>query len=228
MNLDAELIERIVAGVLQRLSQPGEAPPRSAAPSGSTAREPVHFCENVVTGESLVQRVDGHNSITIGPKTVLTPSALDFLRARGISWSRVPVKGRTPEEPRRWLAVIVRATPAVSAVLQEARGAVRAELAGEVREAVRLAVAAVCRADAAGAILFTAEAFRAACLANRNGSIRAVAAATAACAETAVCEIGANVLAVDPTDRSYIELRNMVRALIARIPQRPQHWIEPI
>jgi hypothetical protein len=226
MNGDGELIDKIVAGVLERLGTPSIAAREEPGPKPSTsASTSVHFSENVVTAETLLQRVNGHGSITVGPKTVLTPAAQDFLREHAVSWTRT-LAGSTGANSVRWLAVVMRTTPTVSAALKDLGDACRAELVGDIAEAIRLAVGAVCRADAVGAIVYCIEPHRAACLANRNARIRAAAVDTAAGVERIVQEIGVNVLAVDPTERSYIELRNIVRAFTCGVPQPPQPWLE--
>ena len=124
--MNDRLVDQIVSAVLARL---GGSPPARAAADGPSAPSaavagtngPLVLDEAVVTAETLEQRLNGHARLTIGRRTVLTPSARDVLRAKGIEWSRGtgsnPAGSRT--DAGTWLAIISRTTPAIEQLIAE-------------------------------------------------------------------------------------------------------------
>lgn len=232
--MDDRLVDQIVSAVLARLGE--STPARAAAdrpPAPPTAavraNGPLVLDDAVVTAETLEQRLNGHAQLTIGRRTILTPSARDVLRARGIDWSR-----RTGSKPAdsgtgagTWLAIISRTTPAVEQLIAESAAVWRSELSGTAEEAAGRAIAAACRGEAAGVVVFSDRPEAAACRANRNPGIRAAAVLDAAGVAAAVRNMGANVLCFDPEGRSYFDLRNILRAFTATGPPRvPGGWSE--
>ena len=230
--MDDRLVDQIVSEVLARLG--GRPTVRAAAdrpsvPPAAAERPncPLVLDEAVVTAETLEQRLNGHTQLAVGRRTVLTPSARDVLRAKGIEWSRHA--GSKPAGPGTgaWLAIISRATPAVEQLIAESAGPWRSELTGTVEEAAARAVNAACRGEAAGIVVFSDRSEAVACRANRNPGVRAGAVLDAGGVAAAVRSIGANVLCVAPEGRSYFELRNILRAFTAMGPPRaPAGWSE--
>ncbi|HUG89882.1 MAG TPA: hypothetical protein VML55_03550 [Planctomycetaceae bacterium] len=244
--MDDRLVEQIVRQVMARLgrSMPdgaaaGAAPGTGAGGTGDDGsgdgprtRHALVLDEPVVTAETLAQRVNGDRHIAVGRRTVLTPSALDYLRAAGIEWTRDSAGGANPgpAAAATWSAIVSRNTPAVERVLGDARSASRPwrrELAGDVREAAQRAVGCICRGEASGCVVFTQSPEAVACLANRNAAVRAAVAADTAGAAAAVGSMGANALCVSPDGKSYFELRTMLRAFTAAGPPGPPaDWSE--
>ena len=87
------MIDRIVAGVLEQLRSAAAAPPQptgsaNSAPSHSSPGKAVEIRDGVITGTLLEERGVISGPVVFGPKSVLTPSALDFLATRKIDWRR--------------------------------------------------------------------------------------------------------------------------------------------
>ena len=239
MNVDAEVIERIVARVMEQL-QSRPTPVRSAGvgvqAEQTTERKQettngVLLSENVITAEVLERQLNGSREIAIGPKSVLTPSARDFLRSRNIKWTRQTTHRANAAAACQWKAIVVRSMPGVAAVLDDVVGSGDAgwqhELVGCSSEAVSTAVSALCRADAAGVVVFAADVQSIACRANRNHHVRAGVVADVQAVETVRRSMGANLIGIDPNGKSYFELRNMLRAVTAGGPPRaPAQWVE--
>ena len=238
--MDDRLVDQIVSEVLARLG--GSTPARAAAggssaPPAAAVRPsgPLVLDEPVVTAETLEQRLNGHAQVTVGRRTVLTPSARDVLRARGIEWSRGDgnASAASGAATGAWIAIVSRMTPVVERLVAEmgagsgTAAAWRSELTGTAEEAATRAVNAVCRGEAGGAVVFSDRPEMTACLANRNASVRAAVVVDASGVAAAVRNIGANVLCVAPDGRSYFELRNILRAFTAAGPLRaPAGWSE--
>src|SRR5262249_18470756 len=103
--------------------------------------------------------------------------------------------------------------PALDALRQE--GLVRDQkLSGTPAEAAALATGALCRGEADLAILLTDQPELAACLANRNGQVRAASAADVPSVERVRKSMQANLLSVDVTGRSVSELKSMLKAFV--------------
>ncbi len=239
MTQPVPLIDRIVAGVMEQLKLPS-----SSSLTGSTFKTcdgqsvsqnrpnaPIEILDDVVTAASLEDRAIGSGPIVFGAKSVLTPSARDFLAARKIDWTRVKAGDGRPTVGCRWLVVLAQSTPFVSAALEaiarEPSVEWSREIAGCHREAAICAVGALCRGEFDGAIVFTKSPEAVACRANRNPRVRAAAVATVLRVPTLREELGVNLFAVDPAARTAFELRNLLRTIgSAGRPAVPSDWSE--
>jgi hypothetical protein len=234
MTQPAEFIDRIVAGVLEQLQVPAAA--RSSTPEitapPQTARSVVEISDDVVTGPLLEERGICAGPIVFAAKSVLTPSAREFLARRKIDWtfSKNGQPGSSNSGAAKWLAIVVRATPAVSAALEtlasESSTHWSREIVGCHREAAGLAVGALCRGECDGVVVITGKPEAVACRANRNPKVRAAPITTVLRMKTLQEELGANLFAVDPSDRSAFELRNILRKIGAGRPSALNDWNE--
>ena len=75
-----------------------------------------------------------------------------------------------------------------------------------------LAISAICRGEAGGVVILARQHFRAACRANRHDKVRAVPVTSPADVQTAREQLRLNCIAIDPTNRSYFELKNTLTA----------------
>lgn len=224
-NSNDELIDAIVAGVLDRLRGPS-APSSSTTDATQTAlatvkelpseSELVVLSERVITEAVLEEKLNGASVVQFAPKTVLTPTARDFLRVNKITWSysRSGGKAQRHNEAPQWAVIIVHAAHIVDRVVTDLMPGTRRELLGCPDDAANLAIAEIARGGFAKAIIFAEQTHRAACLANRHESVKAVAVRDAADALSIRKQLRANVWCVDPTNRGYFEVRNLVKAII--------------
>jgi hypothetical protein len=233
---EPDVIDRIVAGVLEQLRLPAAAAPRpvelsAAAPTVSKA-SPVDIRDGVVTGTLLEERGVISGPIVFGRKSVLTPSALEFLATRKLDWRRADsVSGDSGNVSVKWLAIVTRSTPAVGAALdaiaKDAAAPWSRELSGCHREAATRAVGAICRGECDAVVIITRKPEASVCRANRNPNVRAAVVVTAARVKAIKAALGANLFAVDPTDRSAFELRNLLREIgSGGRPSPPSDWKE--
>jgi ribose 5-phosphate isomerase RpiB len=187
----------------------------------------------VITAELLEQRADGAKRIVIGAKSILTPSARDFLNSRGLDCKRQEADGTSTSARTAaridWKAIVVQSTPAVVAALDDAGRSTtdhwERELAGTVAEAVAFGVSVVSRAEAVGVVIFSNQAEAAACRANRNRQVRAAVVGDAQSVRRVKSQLGANLFCIAPAGKSYFELRNLLRE-IGGPPQVPSDWDE--
>jgi hypothetical protein len=237
MTQPEDMIDRIVAGVLDQLRLPADAAPRPAGPVSSAETPPpaprpmLELRDGVITAALLEERGISFGPIVIGAKSVLTPSAIEFLAKRKVDWRRVPANDGAPGLRGKWLVIVTRSTPAVSAALdsiaQDAGTEWNRELAGCHREAATRAVGALCRGECDAVVVFTGKPEAAVCRANRNPNVRAAAVTTVTQVKTLRQHLGANLFAVDPAERTAFELRSLLRELgSAGKPAAPSDWNE--
>lgn len=222
MSVDSSLVDRIVRGVLHGLqdSPNPPAPVPKARPAGeSGSSSAIRLSQAIITADVLESAVPkGSRQITIGPKAILTPAALDVVRSRHLWIQRESTtKGTTPATARQ-LAIVVRSTPALDRLLLAEPGAWRRELLGCPDDAATLATSAICRGEADVVAIFAQQHYRTACRANRNDRVRAVALKAVDELAIAVTQLRVNAICIDPTGRPEFELRRWLDA-IAKLGQ---------
>ncbi|HET6326052.1 MAG TPA: hypothetical protein VFG04_15350 [Planctomycetaceae bacterium] len=230
MTNAADMIDRIVAGVLEQL----QAPAVAAAPasrSTAAANGSLVMDDSVITAALLETRGVVAGPVVFAPKAILTPSAIDFLSSRKIKWTRANKAPAAQTTIATWSVFVSRSTPA----LESALGAVarqpgvqwQRELVGCHREAARRAVGALCRGESDGVITFTSKPEALACHANRSAQVRAAAVQTGDGIKRIKRTLGANLFAVDPGEQSVFALQNLLREMVAGgKPAVPADWSE--
>lgn len=223
MNFDKAQVDTIVRNVLEQLQGTSKAQ-SSAGVSASTV-----FQESVLTEELLTQKLNGAKQIEIGAKSVLTPSARDFLRKRNIEYVRKTDTISTTGA--NWRAIVVQTTGALASALNDMEQTSThnwdRELVGTNCEAIEYAVSALCRAEVNGAVILTAKPESVACRANRNQKIRAATIECVLQTKQLKADLNPNLLCINPENKSYIELRNLLRASASGdAPRVPTDWNE--
>lgn len=217
MSFDPELIDRIVRDVLARL--------RGGDVGVSRPRELV-LDEPVLTEDSLADRVNGHAEIIIGRRTVLTPTARDFLRSRSITFTRLGESpdGGAPASTGDRLAIVASESEAVHSAVTAVGWSHDETDCWKV--ATERAVDAV-TSGASGVVVFSEQDAAVGCIANRNPAIRAAIVDDAHGVRAAREMIGPNVLVVDPTGKTFVTLREILREFAAGSTSAPIGWEEP-
>lgn len=230
MNLDSSTIDRIVAGVLNQLAGGGDGAPSgvtAAAPSRGGRAESVSITENVVTAEVLLAHVAGQSRIAVRDRAIVTPAAWDTARERGIEIVRAsataaeqgnakPVTAKKQGHPAGVdlpQLLVVHSTDAVERVWEDIRDRWRRELLGCPDDAAALAISAICRGETSTVVMLATQTHRAACLANRNEQVKAVAIRDAGDVRTIRKQLRANVWCLDPAGKSWFELRTLLRTI---------------
>ena len=228
MNLDSRTIDDIVTGVLQQLgaartvvTAPTPAPANAAA---AGANGSVVLQDAVITEDVLQTRAGNAGRVQIAKTAVITPSGRDWLRRRSVTVERVSASAG--KKQIGWRLVVVDGTSAVDKLNEEAeRSGWETRRIGDIEEAVVWSVSALSDGSVGGVVVLTNQAARAACRANRNAKVRAAVADSASAVKTIQAELGANLLAVAPGDRSYFELRNLLKMIAAGGPPAvPTDW----
>jgi len=200
-HLDAAAIQALVAEVIRRITSgpaaAAAAPPAGVAgPPGAPAAHAI--AERVVTLASIERIPAGVRQVSAVATAVITPSAADRARERGIAILRVgqPAAAASSRpfviaqaacrgDASARAAAIARAIPGTQLLPASGLADGIAALAGHASR------------DAARGILLTGRPAVAVVLANRAASLRAVTARDAATLAAAAAETAANLLVVD-------------------------------
>jgi hypothetical protein len=233
MNLDSSTIDRIVAGVLHQLAGSGNGAPMrqvgetAETPSRGGRAESVSITENVVTAEVLLAHVKADARIAVRDRAIITPAAWDAARERGVEIVRASttvaerggvkaVTARTQGSPAGVglpQLFVVQSTDAVERLWDDIQSDWRRELLGCPDDAAAQAISAICRGETSTVVILATQAHRAACLANRNEKVKAVAIRDAGDVRTIRKQLRANLWCLDPTQKSWFELRTLLRAI---------------
>jgi ribose 5-phosphate isomerase RpiB len=239
-------IEEIVREVLARLNAEGAKQNKPDAKhdggKGPSGDGRLTLAERLITVATLTGRLAGVKQCVAPPQAVVTPAAKDLLRERGVKLTfRGADAGERParnaDGARRLMLAVADAKfdPAQLAASLGREG-IKIEttaatgLLGAI-EAVSAVVSAAMiektpHEKAKMAIVFTRETPAAVCLANRVVGVRAAAAASTRDAKDAVRSVGANVLMIDPAERSFWELMQIAKAFAAGPRPCPLPWKE--
>ncbi len=230
MSQPEDLINQIVRAVLKEIrSRSTAAPTLPAGSAGASGRDDVTLIdEPVITEDVLADITTNGKPIQIGPQAVLTPTARDFLKSHNVNWIRAAAGGAT-STTRCWKAFIVQETEAAKQAIAELQRSTsvtwQQELADCTDQAAQAAIDAICRAECEGVVILAKAAQRVACLANRNERVRASVVTDVRSVGTIRKCLGANVYVVCPRGRSFVELRNILRAVGSiGTPQPPANW----
>lgn len=198
--LDAETVRGLVAEVLKRLEAVGPRPPAPSAPpeKAATAATGPLLAGRVISLAMLEKLPAGTRSIAVEASAVITPSAREYSRDKGIAIERVGAAARPAS-----VSFLVARADCVGDVSTRAAALARAVPGGFQVPTTGLAdviatLAMHASRDGARGVLLTGKPAMATVLANRSASLRAVTARDAAMLAAAAAEVAANLLIVDP------------------------------
>jgi hypothetical protein len=182
--------------------------------SGASIRDRVITAD--VLENALGESANGMRRINIAAAAVLTPSARDWLRSREIEFSRGTAAAARDMQSKPWLAVVLQSTAALGQALDDV-DLQAAPWKKEITDCPEGAVVSVTRGIASkelsGAAVFTATPAAIACGINRHREARAVVVESAGCVQRAAREMAANAFCINAEGKTYLELRNMLRAI---------------
>lgn len=241
MATDSALIDRIVSNVLAQLQPPGTpravttepkpAEPVPVAPTSVPKPTAIELLDPVITAKLLQDRAANAAALRFGPKSLITPSARDWLNNRKVNWSRETAAtgtssgNATPAKRRLLISTVTPTLRTIQGTLSRDFPAWNCDLIGKATEAVEMIIRLITTAEAELIVVSSDRADLVACYANRSPKVRATVASSADTLTTSAKSLGANVVVFDPTGKSYIELRNILRSCTALSrPQPPLGW----
>lgn len=216
---NADAIRAIVEEVVRRIQADAA---RHAAPASAgvaaTAAVPTAIHDKVITLDLVERLPDGTSRLTVSKAAVITPSARDRARERGIAIERAAEGAAAAPVARPLVVAHADAGPDAAGrtaeIVRVIPHASRLPATGLVDVVASLATHA--SRDGARGILLTARPAAAVILANRSASLRAVAGRDAAGLLAAAAECGANLLVVNPKDLSATSLGRLAAEFVGR------------
>ncbi len=205
----------------------------TVTPVKAVSASPVNLNTPVVTAAVLDKAAIPPGSLLlVGPKSVLTPSAHDWLRHRKISWKRSngtasPSAGSG--DLARWQLLVSTVTPTVRSLLDQvtrSHADWKRQLLGGPDEIVEVSVRLLATAEAQRVFVIAGAAEAMACRANRNTRVRAAVIATADQLKIVETELAPNLIVVNPAAKSLMELRHLVRACSLLPAPKPPEWAQ--
>lgn len=225
MPAEVALIDEIVSRVLKELrtkeaaapSVPAAVPALTQNPVQKPANSEVAITAAVVTGELLEKSIGGVKRVRVASKAILTPSARDVIRQRGLEIVRESAaSAKAPVAA--WRVLISSAGPQVESALDDLRSSGAGfdrQLTGTVEEAVSAATSTLTRGEKKGIVVLTGSPELAACHANRCERIQAVALRDVAALSDIRRQFQPNLIAIDPGNRNSFELRQILKGVVA-------------
>ncbi|HSG69731.1 MAG TPA: RpiB/LacA/LacB family sugar-phosphate isomerase [Planctomycetaceae bacterium] len=223
MNIDSRTIDDIVAGVLKQLGT-------ATVVRAEKADEQAPFLDATVVSEDVLrEHAAGTEQLLLREDAIITPSGRDWLRRNHISWERRPSHKTTSHNASDWRLILIGKPDLAEKVVEAGRSLEwLTERVNDTDAATKLAISLVTQGEVVGAIVVSDQPERIACRANRNPEIRAAAAHSVEDVKRIRQQLGANLIAIASSERSYFELRNVFRAISAGgPPAEPADWSLP-
>ncbi|TWT57987.1 hypothetical protein KOR42_13550 [Thalassoglobus neptunius] len=203
---------------------PAANPQKSVAPKANPSLNEVQISDSVITAETL-QRIPEGTPVIVKPRAIITPAAVDIVRQAKLQIERrleSPTAASTQTNSKKETssensistlgAAIVRHSLALDSALEELKLKSR-ELVSCPDDAAKHAISEISRNGVDTMLVFAEQQHRAACLANRNKRVKAVVVRDASDVQQIRKQLRANVWCLDPTDRSYYELKNVLKMI---------------
>jgi hypothetical protein len=189
-------------------------------PIAKSTGDALHWPGQVVTALELGRLLNGHRRLVVPAGAVLTPSALDELRRRGVAIERLqPVQpasthtcwGVAQEKPDAAVATALQVLHKHGSALQNLPGPQNETPGRWARRLAELVVLGSC----AGAVVFCAEPALICCVANKLAGLRAACVGATNTLGRLLQALAPNLVAVEMPGRSLFEVRQILAAVSA-------------
>jgi hypothetical protein len=188
----------------------------------------LYWPGKLFSAEDLRRHWDNQRELVVSPRTLVTPLAIDELRAKGVQIRRQQAAKADGQAVagavERWAYAEEQPNPVVAAAVSALKRDgiswsalnLGSNFAASWLRSVRES------ADKnAGWLLFSLDAALMCCLANKVAGLRAAVVVNALQASRALASFGANVLVVEMPGRTFFEIRQILRTAAATTPACP-------
>lgn len=184
----------------------------------SAASNVVHWTGRVFAAEDVRFRLNGCRELIVAKRTIVTPLAVEELRAKGIQIRRQEhtitsasktLWGFTQEQPNAFVQSAVGALAKEGLILRELPAGNLESTDRWIKEVAQC----VAKDECQGAVVFCEDAGLACCVANKVAGLRAAAIMSAAHAGRALLKLAANLIAVELAGRTFFEIRQILRTV---------------
>lgn len=215
-------IARLVTEVLRRIhAETDSSQTQSARLTPPEAAATVS--DRVIAAETIIKLAPGTKVAYVERKAVITPSARDLARDRGIEFITAKTDTTQKSDPQLFIAQAECATD-VSAIAATIRRAVSTsqQLPSAGLATTLESLAEHASRDAARCILLTESTAVACVAANRFSAIRAVLGSDSTALTDSIARCAANLVILDPRKFSTASLTQIAKHLTARTVQPPE------
>lgn len=184
------------------------------ASNGTTSdrhTEVLHWSKPVLAEADLLPVLNGHRKVVLNGRTVITPSARDYLKAQDIAVETEPCS-----QPGTWGFGQERPYPLIQSALQSLqREGITfrpfEEKDGLLCHWAKALAECIARGECQGGVILSDDPNLICCVANKVPGIRGAAVHSIQGAARATLNMGANLLAVEMPGRTWFEIRQILR-----------------
>jgi hypothetical protein len=209
------LIEQIVREVMRRLTPNASSAPASSETNNGQATQ---LADSIITADVLAENAAGRKKVVVGARAIVTPSARDWLRHNKVELIQGATATTASAEMKSDKLVITHsASQTIHRVLEDAgrpsNGGWNRDSVESAEDAAKKTIGELRRESSRVIVVLTSEPEVVACLANRNEKVKAAVVADAATVARVKSGLGGNVFVIDPSGRSFFELRIMLKQI---------------
>jgi len=181
----------------------------------------------VLSEDDLRRHLTSQREILLAPTTIITPLAIDFLRARKVSVRRdeKPVMQAETTEAGSWGWAEETPNGVVNAAVQAlTREGTKFVALSRIVDPIawsRETADAIAATEIAGSVVFCGEPELVVCVANKVSGLRAAAVTGVRQATRARQKLGANLLAVEMPGRTMFEIRQILKQAVGSVCPEP-------
>ena len=227
-DVDSEFIDQVVRDVLKRIdfgdARSGKNNRTDSQPVKATSEVATRLSNSVLT-EDILKGLKLTRQVFVSERTILTPSARDYLRRKNITWSRTngSQSGLSEQESARWSVLLLNDAPRIQPVIKDMQN-VSLELVSSNSEAVAQTISKICRASASGVLICTENVYEVACRVNRQPKVRAAVVSSPEEVRATQTQIQANVFCIHTKPVPLYTVRNLIREITQSAPTTFQKW----
>ena len=178
--------------------------------------------KRLLSADDLRRHLTSQRELLLLPRTVITPLAADELRAKGVTirWQESKAKDDTTPKQGAWCYAQETADTMIHSAIKalERDGLTLTPL--EYNGPRKLAETIV--TSQLGGIVFCGDPASVCCIANKIAGMRAAAVVNVAQVNRSRKNLGATLYAIEMPGRSFFEVRQLLRAIVAGSPSCPE------
>lgn len=196
--------------------------------------ETLEWAGKLLSAEDVRHHLNGHRSLIVGRRTIVTPLAIDELRARGIRLDRQESSSLASSADRSAAKVGYaqdqRDTLVNAAVQALQRDGITLQpmpdFAGNLAAWIETLTENIAANRCRCCVVFCGSAALVACLANKIAGIRAATAASVREADKAMRTLGANLLSIELPGPTYFEVRQILKSACTKTAACPPPLVQ--
>lgn len=190
--------------------------------------------KRLLSADDLRRHLTSQREVMLLPRAIITPLAVDELRAKGVrvTWSLPKANDREPAKSGKWFysqekpdALI---TSVVKALERDGVTLTPLDFAGPPTTWAKSIGESILRANYLGGVAICSDAGLVCCIANKLSGIRAATVFSVAQVQRAKASLAANLFALESSGRTFFELKQILRTITANAGACPASVAETL